>query len=62
MEPFTLLHYYSDGSGKPEVIYLGTDKAAAFDALLLFLRKHPAAGCINVRMLTPADANPEGLG
>lgn len=32
-KPFVL---YSDQSGKPDIIYIGSDKAAAFDALMVF--------------------------
>lgn len=35
--PFAIFHQYSDRSNKPEMIYVGIDKAAAFDALWKFL-------------------------
>ncbi len=31
---FVVWHDYSDHSGGAEIIYVGTDKAAAFDALM----------------------------
>lgn len=31
---FALYYNYSDGSAKPEMIYIGNDKAEAFDALI----------------------------
>lgn len=33
---FCIYHQYSDRGNKPEVIYIGDDKAAAFDALWKF--------------------------
>lgn len=36
---FVLYHRYSSGSGKPDMIYIGSDKAKALDALLEFGEK-----------------------
>ncbi len=38
-KPFVLLKVYSDGSGQPVVIYVGSSKTEAFDALMVFAKK-----------------------
>ena len=36
---FTLYRHYSDGSGQPDFIYMGCDKAKAFDALMDYAKR-----------------------
>lgn len=38
-KPFALYKTYTDGSGQPVMIYIGSDKAEAFDALMAFAKK-----------------------
>lgn len=50
--PFVIYHNYSDGSGKPIIVYIGTDKAAAFDTLWEFLMSDNSQGMTGLSMKT----------
>lgn len=41
---FALYRVWSDGSGQSEMIYIGSDKAAAFDALMAFSKREYFSG------------------
>lgn len=38
--PFVIYHAELDGSSQPQVIYVGADKSAAFDALIEFVKSN----------------------
>ena len=50
--PFTIWHNYSDGSGSTSIVYIGSDKAAAFDALWEFLMSDNSQGNTGLKMKT----------